>query len=119
MITIEMQNANDFVTSFVLEEQTYKLHFGWNDASQQWSMDIRTTANVDIGRGIAVVPNFPLFNQGKRNGLPGYEIMAIVVNTESAENQTIGRDDFINGKFALVIVPEAEINAIKNAKVVE
>lgn len=117
MIMIEMKDANDFVTSFVLNEQTYKLHFGWNSAAGQWSVDVRTTSNVDIGRGIAVVPNFPLLNQGKRSGLPNFELMAIVVNTGSAENQTIGRNDFINGKFAFVIVPEAEINAIKNATV--
>lgn len=115
MIAIKMQDANDFVTSFVLNEQTYKLHFGWNSAAAQWSMDVRTAANVDIGRGIAVVPNFPLLHQGRRNGLPTFEIMAVVVNAESAENQTIGREDFINGKFSLVIVPEAEINAIKTA----
>ena len=119
MIMIEMQDANDFVTSFVLNEQTYKLHFGWNDAAGQWSVDIRTTGNVDIGRGIAIVPNFPLLSQGRRTGLPGFEVMAIVVNTENADNQSIGREDFINGKFAFVIVPEAEINAIKNAKIVE
>ena len=119
MISIEMQDANDFVTSFVLNEQTYKLHIGWNDAARQWSMDVRTAANIDIGRGIAIVPNYPLLNQGRRTGLPDYEIMAVVVNTDSAENQTIGREDFISGKFALVVVPEAEINAIKNAKIVE
>lgn len=115
MIAIDMQNANDFVTSFVLNEQTYKLHFGWNSASKQWSMDIRKADNVDLARGIAIVPNYPLLNQGKRNALPTFEIMAIVVNTESADNQTIGREDFINGKFSLVIVPEGEINAIRTA----
>lgn len=117
MIAISMQDANDFVTSVIIEEETYKLHFAWNSAAEQWSMDVRTAANVDIGRGIAVVPNFPLLHQGRRNGLPKFEIMAVVVNTESPDNQQIGRKDFVNGRFSLVIVPRREVDAIQSAAV--
>lgn len=115
MITITMQDANDFVTSFVVENETYKLHFAWNSDAGQWSLDVRTAANVDIGRGIAVVPNFPLLNQGRRNGLPKFELMAVVVNADNADNQQIGREDFINGKFAFVVIPRSEQDAIKGA----
>lgn len=115
MISIQMQDANDFVTSIVVDNETYKLHFGWNSQAKQWSVDVRTLANVDIGRGIAVVPNFPLLNQGKRTGLPSFELMAVVVNTENADNQTIGREDFVNGKFAFCVIPRSEQDAIKSA----
>lgn len=117
MQKISMLDANDFVTSVIIENETYKLHFGWNDDAGQWAMDVRTSSNIDIGRGIAVVPNFPLLNQGRRNGLPKYEIMAVVVNSENADNQWIGRKDFVNGKFALVVIPKGEQDAIKAAVV--
>jgi len=115
VIAITMFDANDFVTSVVVDKQTYKLHFGWNSNAEQWNMDVRNADNSDIVRGVAVVPNFPLLHQGRRNGLPSFEIMAVVVNTASADNQKIGRKDFVDGKFSLVIVPRSEVNAIKAA----
>lgn len=115
MIRIDMQDANDFVTSIVIENEIYKLHFGWNSDAEQWSLDVRTAANADIGRGIAVVPNFPLLNQGRRNGLPKFELMAVVVNSDNMDNQQIGREDFVNGKFAFVVLPRSEQDAIKGA----
>ena len=115
MISVAMQDANDFVTSVIVENETYKLHFGWNSNAEQWSVDVRTISNVDIGRGIAVVPNFPLLNQGKRNGFPVFEMMAVVVNDDDPDNQKIGRDDFINGKFNFVLIPRSEQYAIKSA----
>lgn len=109
MITISMADANDFVESVILDGTAYRLHFSWNGFSSQWTMDIRTANNVDIVRGIAVVPNFPLFQQYKRNGTPRGEIAAIVVKPELADNQTIGRKDFINGKFSMVYLSEREV----------
>lgn len=117
MISISMRDANDFVESFVVDNETYKLHFGWNSDAKQWSVDVRTASNIDIIRGVAIVPNFPLMNQGRRRGLPKFEMMAVVVNTTSPENQVIGRNDFINGKFSFVIIPRSEQDAIKSATV--
>lgn len=115
MITISMADANDFVESVILDGTAYRLHFSWNGFAGQWSMDIRTATNEDIVRGIAVVPNFPLFQQYKRNGTPRGEIAAIVVKPELAGNQTIGRKDFVNGKFSLVYIPESEVVSILGA----
>jgi hypothetical protein len=36
-----------------------------------------------------------------------------VVDAGKADNQTIGRDDFINGRFSMVYIPEVELNAIR------
>lgn len=115
MIQISMVDANDFVETVTLEGEPYKLHFSWNDFAQQWTVDVRNMQNVDIVRGIAVVPNYPLFLQHHRAGLPRGELMAIVVDSSKADNQTIGRKSFVNGLYSLVYVPEVEVNAIRNA----
>lgn len=116
MIEISMIDANDFVEQVTLEGDPYKLHFSWNDYSQQWTVDVRTMQNEDIVRGIAVVPNYPLFLQQKRVApLPRGELLAIVVDASKAENQTIGRKSFVDGSFSMVYVPEVEVNAIRDA----
>ncbi len=117
MIKLSMIDANDFVQTAILDGNTYKLRFSWNSYSQCWLLDVRTNTNVDIVRGISVVANFPLLKQHKRNGLPRGEIMAVVINDKEKSNQTIGRKDFINGKFSFVYVPEVELNAIMEATV--
>ena len=68
MIQISMIDANDFVETVTLEGEPYKLHFSWNDFAQQWTVEVRNMQNVDIVRGIAVVPNYPLFLQHHRAG---------------------------------------------------
>ena len=116
MIQISMIDANDFVEQVTLDGEAYKLHFSWNDFAQQWTVDVRNMQNEDIVRGIAVVPNYPLFLQQKRaTGLPRGELMAVVVDSSKKDNQTIGRKSFVDGLYSLVYVPEVEINAIRNA----
>lgn len=115
MIEISMRDANDFVESVVLEQENLKLHFAWNDEAYCWYVDVRTMTNEDIVQAIAVVPNFPLLTQYRRvGGLPPGELMAVVVDENDPHNQTIGRDDFINGRFTMVYIPEAEVNADKS-----
>ena len=118
MIHISMYDANDFVESVILDNETYKLKFGWNPYSESWSMDVRNEKGEDLVRGISVVPNFPLLNQYRREAtLPAGEIMAVVVNPEDKANQRIGRLDFLNGKFSLIYIPRNELDEAINAKV--
>lgn len=109
MITISMLDANDFIETAILDDTAYRLHFSFNGFSSQWTVDVLTATNKEIVRGIAIVPNFPLFNQCKRNGLPRGELAAIVVKPELSDCQTIGRKDFVNGKFAMVYISESEV----------
>lgn len=113
MITITMQDNNDFIQSVELDGVAYRLKFGWNDKSESWTMDIRTAKNVDIIRGVCVVPNFPLLSQYRRYGkdLPAGELIA--VSTQTAES--IGREDFLNGRFELMYIPRGEIDVILEA----
>ena len=112
MIEISMRDANDYVESVILEQENCKLHIAWNPEAYQWFVCVRDMSGNDIVRAIAIVPNMPLFNQYRRvNGLPRGELMAVVVDADGEFNQTIGRDDFLNGKFTLVYIPEDEVNA--------
>lgn len=117
MLKISMIDANDFVETAVLDGSTYKLHFAWNSYAEAWSLDIRDSTGTDIVRGISVVPNFPLFNQHRRHGLPRGEMMAIVVNQSATDGQTIGRDDFVSGKASIVYIPRSELDDIMEATV--
>lgn len=116
MQEISMRDANDFVQTVVLEQENVKLHIAWNDEAYQWFVCVRDMSNVDLVRAIAIVPNLPLFNQYRRvAGMPRGELMAVVVDDSAEENQAIGRDDFINGRFTLVYIPQEEVNADKQA----
>ena len=117
MISLSMYDANDFVTSAMLDGNPYKLHFSWNDHVPQWTVDVLSNNNEEIVRGIPVVPNLPLFSFYRRYNLPLGELMAIVVNQDEPDNQAVGRDDFLNGKFTMVYVPKDEVNAILEASV--
>lgn len=108
-----MTDANDFVQSVTLEGEVYRLHYSWNDFSEQWTVDVRSAQDVDIVRGIAVVPNYPLFLQHHRANIPRGELMAVVVDAEKATSQQIGRKDFVNGLFSMVYIPEVEVNAVR------
>ena len=115
MQKISMYDANDFVETVQFEGESYDLHFAWNPYNESWTMDIRNQQREDIVRGIAVVPNFPLLNQHRRSDLPPGELMAVIVNP--AAGQTIGRNDFLNGKFSLVYIPESELDEILEAEI--
>lgn len=115
MISLSMYDANDFITSAMLDGEPYKLHFSWNDHVPQWTVDVLKNDNTEIVRGIPVVPNLPLFSFYRRSKLPPGELMAVVVNQDEPDNQSVGRQDFLNGKFTLVYIPKDEVDAILEA----
>lgn len=112
MQIIKLIDSNDFVMTVTLDNESYRLKFGWNDYQKQWSMDIRDSRNNDIVRGIALVPNFPLLDRHKRSNVPLGELMCTFCKDDDT-TQTIGRRDFVDGRCNLVYIPESELNAIK------
>ena len=135
MITLSLANADDFVTSAVLDNENYRLHLSWNNTgfwtmdirdsennrlhlswnnTGFWTMDIRDDKNIDIVRGIKLVPNFPLLNQYRRlsNKLPRGEFLVAVVNQSVEKNQTISREGFSSGEFTLIYVPQEEFDSL-------
>lgn len=118
MISLSMYDANDFITSTMLDGEPFKLHFSWNDHVPQWTVDVLTNDNTEIVRGIPVVPNLPLFSFYRRQkDLPPGELLAVVVNQDEEENQAVGRQDFLNGKFTMVYVPRSEVDAVLEASI--
>ena len=116
MISLSMYDANDFIISTMLDGEPYKLHFSWNDHVPQWTVDVLTNDNTEIVRGIPIVPNLPLFSFYRRQAnLPPGELLAVVVNQDEGENQAVGRQDFLNGKFTMCYVPMDEVEAILEA----
>ncbi len=110
MITISMIDANDFHETAILDAVQYNLHFAYNANAGTWAMDIRTSGNSDIVRGIPLVPNFPLLHQYRRHvGLPVGELVAVITSPITG-NEIIGRMDFISGKATMVYIPEDECN---------
>ncbi len=118
MINLSLANADDFVTSAVLDNENYRLHFSWNNTGF-WTMDIRDDKNIDIVRGIKLVPNFPLLNQYRRlsNKIPRGEFVVAVVNQSADKNQTISREGFISGEFTLIYVPQEELRDVLEAQI--
>lgn len=118
MVIIDMMDANDFITSTILDTESYKLRFSWNSEGF-WTMDFRDSGGRDILRGIKVVANFPLLKQYRRlsNDLPHGELMAVVVNEDLPENQTLKRDSFSSGTFTFIYISEADTDAILAAQV--
>lgn len=118
MISLSMYDANDFITSTMLDGEPFKLHFSWNDKVPQWTVDVLTNDNTEIVRGIPVVPNLPLFSFYRRQkDLPPGELLAVVVNQDEEENQAVGRQDFLNGKFTMVYVSRSEVDAVLEASI--
>ena len=117
MISLSMYDANDFIISTMLDGEPYKLHFSWNDHVPQWTVDVLTNDNTEVVRGIPIVPNLPLFSFYRRYKLPQGELLAVVVNQDESGNQSVGRQDFLNGKFTMVYVPKGEVNAILEASI--
>ena len=118
MISLSMYNANSFTQSAMLDGEPYKLIYNWNDRAGQWTVDILQNDNTEIIRGVPIVPNLPLLSFHRRvDGLPPGELMAVVVNQDEEENQTIGRQDFLNGKFTMVYIPRNEVNEILEASI--
>ena len=107
-----MFDANDFIQTVTCDDVPYKLHFSWNEDAKQWYFDVLQNDNTEIVRGISVVPNLPLLSFYRRSPLPLGEMMAVIVNQDEAENQSVGRRDFVNGKATFVYIPAGELYGI-------
>ena len=104
MIIITLPDSNDFILSVTFEGEVFRLHFAWNDTAAFWSMGIRNDKGNIIIERIRCVPNYPLLAQYRRPTLPKGELLCVT----SAES--MGRNDFTNGKAKLVYVPEVELD---------
>ncbi|HHE9979231.1 TPA: phage baseplate plug family protein [Haemophilus influenzae] len=100
MITINLANKNDFITEVNLDDEVFFLHFSWNDTIGFWSFAIENAYNDELVSSIVILPNRPLIAPVRRDELPLGELIAV----RDDNLQTIGRDDFINGKAVLIYI---------------
>lgn len=100
MITINLANKNDFITEVNLDDEVFFLHFSWNDTIGFWSLTIENAYNDELVSSIVILPNRPLIVPVRRDELPLGELIAV----RDDNLQTIGRDDFINGKAVLIYI---------------
>ena len=99
MITINLANKNDFITEVNLDDEVF-FHFSWNDTIGFWSLTIENAYNDELVSSIVILPNRPLIAPVRRDELPLGELIAV----RDDNLQTIGRDDFINGKAVLIYI---------------
>lgn len=100
MITIPIPNLNDSLLEVELDDEVFFLHFSWNSAGGFWSMAIENAYNDEILTGIKLLPNRFLLQQFSEDTLPLGDF--IVVRDD--ELQSVGRDDFLAKKAALIYV---------------
>ena len=104
MIEITLIDANDFVLSTTLDNDSFKLRFSWNDTGAYWTLGIMDDKSNSIIRNIKLVPNYPLLAQHRISSLPKGEFICVT------SNAAIARDDFIDSKAHFVYVPEDELD---------
>ena len=118
MIMIGLQDANDFTTTVLLENVTYKLGFCWNSRMARWNMDLMRQDGTEILRGVAVVPGVPLISGYTRllnsTDIRG-EFIVVAANQASQSAQEVGRSDFTAGLFSFLYVSKEELDAILEA----
>ncbi|MCQ9124367.1 phage baseplate plug family protein [Rodentibacter caecimuris] len=100
MFTIVLADKNDFITEVNLDDEVFFLHFSWNDTIGFWSLAIENAYNDELVSGIVILPERPLIELVRRDELPLGEL--IVVREDNLP--FVGRDDFVNGKAALIYI---------------
>jgi len=101
-IDISVPDMNDSFSRVVLDGTQYLLRFTWNETAQRWSFGLFTTQREPLMQGLRIVPRFPLNLQTVDERIPN-GIFGVFTDFES-----VGREDFINGRAAFVYISAGE-----------
>lgn len=99
MLIIHPPNCNDSFSRVVLDGTQYLLRFTWNDTAERWSFGLYTMQREPIAVGIRMVPRFPLNLPIAAAGFPP-GVFGVYSGLES-----VGRNDFIDGKAVFAYIP--------------
>ena len=105
ILLIDVPNLNDSFSRVALGGVQYQIRFSWNDTAKRWSFGLYTIQKDPIAIGLRLVPRFPLNLQMTDELFPN-GVFGVYTDLES-----IGRDDFINGKAAFAFIPLADDTA--------
>ncbi|WP_314878783.1 phage baseplate plug protein [Haemophilus parahaemolyticus] len=97
MIEINVPDYNDSLLEVELDEETFFLHFSWNETGEFWTLGIENAYNNELVSSLKILPERPLLQFVRNEHLPLGELVAVRTDNE----QAIGRNDFKNGKATL------------------
>lgn len=97
-LEIAVPNLNDSFSRIVLDGTQYQIRFTWNETAQRWSFGLYTMQREHIVTGLRMVPRFPLNLQTRNEGFP-MGFFGVYTEYES-----VGRQDFINGKAVFAYI---------------
>lgn len=103
MLYITVPDMNDSVSSVVIDKKEYNLRFTWNGTHEYWSFGVLDTDMHPLLAGVKVVPRWPLNHSYPAAGLPEGTFGVI------SDKDTVGRDDFTDGKAVFVYIPDSDI----------
>lgn len=93
---ISVPDYNDSFSKYRINGKEYQLRFSWNDTEQRWYFGVFDALRNPIFQGVKAVPQIAL------NQFCGIDEMyqgAFLVQTDQ---ETVGRQDFLNGKAQFV-----------------
>ena len=109
MIVIPFRDLPAFTEDVILDGETYRLDFAYNNRGEYWSLSLFTREGGSIIHGIKIVPNFELLQRYGTRGQPPGELYCIDVTNSQ---QPVDRDNLVH-LFQLVYVPESELASVQ------
>lgn len=108
MQIIPFKEPSNWKMQITLDGTIFVLEFTWNSLNEFWVMDVYNRNEVPLVYGIVIVPNYPLLQAYRVNGMPLGEIICQnIVNSDD----TISRFDMAQ-KFELVYYSFGELEAL-------
>ena len=102
IIEIFVPDLNDSFSRVELDGTQYYIRFSWNDSAARWSFSLYTIQKEPLAVGIRIIPRFPL-NLQIINEIFPFGVFGVYSDLES-----IGRNDFLNGKAQFAYIPASQ-----------
>lgn len=106
MFKIPVQDLNDQTVGLSLSGANYTLRLMWNGTCSFWTADLSDSALNPIVTGLAVRPDYPLFDMCKAEGLPAGNIICIVPD----RRDTLDYVTLVNGSAGLYYVEPDDLD---------
>lgn len=98
-IVIEVPDRNDSVSRITLLGTQYQIRFTYNDTGGYWYFGLYESLGNPIRIGVKIVPQFPLNLFWGTNQMP-LGVFGVLTALDS-----VGRNDFVEGKAKFIFIP--------------